>query len=63
MEESFDYTTVEWCCPQCRTPLKYVGYTAFTCHNCKRGYSIRRHDTLQEMEQVKKTPLHEGLYL
>jgi len=44
-----NYNEVEWCCPQCRTPLKYIAYTAFSCGSCKRGWSINRHNTLEEI--------------
>jgi len=60
----FDYTTAKFFCPECREPLKYVGYTAFNCYHCGRGWGIHRLLSLQEAkEEHKPTPLHEDEYL
>ncbi len=64
MVKPLDYTTVKWYCPQCTGKVRYVGYTAFVCDNCNRGWTLRRHDTLEELEEKnKKVSLHEDQYL
>ncbi len=57
-----NYNEVRWSCPQCRTDLTYVAYTAFNCHNCGKGWGIRRLLTIEEMKEPK-TPMHEDEYL
>ncbi len=55
---------VKWFCPQCTSRVEYVGYTAFNCENCGRGWTLRRHATLAELEEKnKKVPMCEDEYL
>ncbi|HEC66483.1 hypothetical protein LCGC14_1620460 [marine sediment metagenome] len=62
--KSFDYTTAKFSCPQCRKPLDYAGYTAFSCKQCKRGFTIRRHLTFPELEEKNKpVPMYEDPWL
>ena len=44
-----DYGLLKMYCPYCDKKLSYVGYTAFTCTNCKKGFSIniKEHPKIQ----------------
>lgn len=57
-----NYNEVRWSCPLCRTDLTYVAYTAFNCHSCGKGWTIKRLLTMEEMKEPK-TPMHEDEYL
>lgn len=60
----FNYSTARFSCPQCRTLLEYVGYTAFNCKHCGRGWGIDRLPTLHELhEKSKPVPMYEDEYL